>query len=75
MPEGSRQRTEARSLSAMRSVGQLQDGWRGVRHPQQAAQVAELEVAVDEHDAHAGHLAEGDRQVVGDGGPAHATLA
>ena len=55
--------------------GQLEDGGRRVRHAQEAAQVAELEVAVDEHDADAGLCPKRDGQVVGDRRAAHAALA
>ncbi len=37
---------------------QLQDGWGRIWDAKQSAQVAELEVAIDEHDAHARHLPE-----------------
>ncbi len=66
MPDGSRQRTSWRSLSPIRSVGRSRIDGRVGRHPQERAQVAELEAAVHERGPGPG-LAERDREVEGDG--------
>ena len=74
IPEGSRQSTSARSLSAMRSVGQLQDGRCRVGHAQQRANVTELEAAVDEDHLEGRQLRHRHGQVEGHGGLAETTL-
>ena len=66
MPDGSRHSTSARSASAIRSVGRSRIDGASTGHLQQCPQVAELEAAVDEHGPLA-DLAEGDREIEGDG--------
>ena len=72
IPDGSFHITSATSASRILSVGRFEDRRRGRRHAEQAAQVAELERAVDQADPLVAAQRHG--QVVGEGRSTDAAL-